>query len=199
VSSFGGRTANTAQANNSALATCHEEVQGLSEKSSVADRLAVGLAMIHAGSSINFAAQKVSLRTETLRQHAYREGMSLEARRERFAEQEDMAVRKSFEILTKAMIKAEELLESDRMRPSEVVKLIQATTTLLSSKLRWGAPDPPPPEPEKEKSVMEKILERLESGQKLSVSKEPVERPVYELAEVVPDGEDDEGQGRQEG
>lgn len=176
---------NQQQANQYAETLCIEDLRALDDHASPQQRLAAGLALVHAGASVLFASKRVKVRLETLRQHAYREGLSLEARRERYADQEDLAVRKSFEILTKAMSKAEEMLDNDRMRPSEVVKLIQATTSLLSSKLRWTAPDPEPPPPEKEKSVMEKILEKLESGQKLSVSKEGVEKKPYEIAEVV--------------
>lgn len=173
--------------NEYALALYKERIDNFSAITPPDERLAIGLAMIYAGATVVFASQTVNIKTDTLRNYANREGLSLEARRERFAAAEEQAVVRAFDILERAMAKAEQMLVEDSMRPSEVVKLIQATTSLLSSKLRWGAPDPEPMAPqEREKTAMEKLLEKMEAGQKVSVEfKETEPDPPYQIAEVV--------------
>lgn len=157
----------------------------LNQESSLEDRCAVGISLIKSGATVGFAVAQSGAPHRTLVERAKLE-IPEDLKTVRIMEAEERILFQALEVWERATDKALEMLENDQLKSGDVIKLMQVARDTIATKLKWNAPLPPPPEPEKEKSVLEKILMRLESGQSLTVSKEATdEKKPYEIAEVV--------------
>lgn len=137
-----------------ALMACEDTIADITPETPRDDRIAAAIALVEMGSSVNNAAEATFLAPRTVWDRVYKDPKAKDAREEYIENQ-------AFEGVVRAGEKIMELIESNSMRPAEVIKAYDVLRTTVAKRRKWDAP-PPAPEPEKQKTALQTLVEYAE-------------------------------------
>lgn len=172
--------------NNLADKSLSDKIAALTPDTPLDERFALGMAMVFSGSSVSHASLMVDVPTRALWDRVTKL-RTPEERAAAVSDAENRLLLQALEAVELATARTLDLMDQDRLRPAEVIKFLQVMRDTVAAKLKWTAPLPPPPEPEKEAPLLKRLLDKLEAGETVKITRE---KEVKAIEGEVVDGDD---------